>query len=567
MSFQLFYRKNKNEDMFSDLEKSSLKLSNLQNYIPIYNNFFSLNETNFNNINLNNKYLIHSINDIINSNIVDGSITDISGNIKKTNIFLKFSPLLDPVKYMVGKYDLSDNTLFNLPSVVSTTEQCHPKILDKNNSAYIDGFFSYLTSQILHEHNFIHGLDYYGSFLADQAEFSTNVIDDIEYLCESNFFNKHKNVLFTIDDRYQNEILNFSSRKYKKYITIAENTDVSLSSIDDINFDSVFHSIENNDEVTLTDLSNSCIFDFPIIKSVSSKSSSTCSSRSSNTSDEDVSDRSSYDSECSESILSDDDGDDDDEILNAYIKNFPVQVICLEKCENTLDYLMLEGKLSEKEWTSVFMQVIMTLITYQKMFSLTHNDLHTNNIMYVKTEKQFLYYYYNKTYYKVPTYGKIFKIIDFGRSIYKFNGSLMCSDSFHPQGDAATQYNFEPYMDNNKPRLEPNPSFDLCRLACALFDYFVEDLDIIKDAKKCSPITRLVIKWCRDDKGRNVLYKNNGDERYPEFKLYKMISRSVHNHVPHDQLDHYLFKNYITSRKKINRKIKIINIDNLPSYI
>ena len=56
--------------------------------------------------------------------------------------------------------------------------------------------------------------------------------------------------------------------------------------------------------------------------------------------------------------------------------------------------------------------------------------------MFINTEKQFLYYTFNKIHYKVPTYGKIYKIIDFGRAIYKFNGQLMCSDSFHLKGDA-----------------------------------------------------------------------------------------------------------------------------------
>ena len=56
------------------------------------------------------------------------------------------------------------------------------------------------------------------------------------------------------------------------------------------------------------------------------------------------------------------------------------------------------------------------------MFEFTHNDLHTNNIMFNKTEKKFINYYYNGKYYKVPTYGKIYKIIDYGRSIYKFKG-------------------------------------------------------------------------------------------------------------------------------------------------
>ena len=47
--------------------------------------------------------------------------------------------------------------------------------------------------------------------------------------------------------------------------------------------------------------------------------------------------------------------------------------------------------------------------------------------------------------------GSIFKIIDFGRAIYKFKGVTVCSDSFHKNGDAGTQYNFEPYFNNKKP--------------------------------------------------------------------------------------------------------------------
>ena len=63
-----------------------------------------------------------------------------------------------------------------------------------------------------------------------------------------------------------------------------------------------------------------------------------------------------------------------------------------------------------------------------------------------KTEKQYLYYRYNQRHYKVPTHGRIFKIIDFGRAIYKYKGRTICSDSYHKKGDAATQYNFGPYF-------------------------------------------------------------------------------------------------------------------------
>ena len=75
-------------------------------------------------------------------------------------------------------------------------------------------------------------------------------------------------------------------------------------------------------------------------------------------------------------------------------------MICLEKCHDTLDNIMQKDPEFD-EWKSIFMQIIMTLICYQKTFKMTHNDLHTNNIMYVHTDKPFLYYRYNEKYYKV----------------------------------------------------------------------------------------------------------------------------------------------------------------------
>ena len=126
----------------------------------------------------------------------------------------------------------------------------------------------------------------------------------------------------------------------------------------------------------------------------------------------------------------------------------------MEKCENTLDYLILSKDISTDEWYSIFMQIIMILITYQKAFSFTHNDLHTNNVMYNTTTKKYIYYLHNKKYYKVPTFGRLFKIIDFGRSIYKYNDNIFCSDSFKRGNDAASQYNCEPYLNNKLLHLE-----------------------------------------------------------------------------------------------------------------
>jgi hypothetical protein len=286
--------------------------------------------------------------------------------------------------------------------------------------------------------------------------------------------------------------------------------------------------------------------------------------------DEDTNDNDTNDSNNSISEDSEDSQDSDDfeeERIDATINKFPVQIICMEYCENTLDELILSNDLTNDEWYSILMQVIMILITYQKAFHFTHNDLHTNNVMYNHTNKKFIYYCYKSKYYKVPTFGKIFKIIDFGRSIYKVNGKLFCSDSFQNGEDAASQYNTEPYFNEKKPRLEPNFSFDICRLACSIFDYVIDNLDEVKDLKKCDPIKRLICEWCLDDNGVNILYKNNGAERYPDFKLYKMIARAVHYHTPQAQLERKEFNSFQISKKDIPKTSldKLINIDDMPN--
>ena len=194
----------------------------------------------------------------------------------------------------------------------------------------------------------------------------------------------------------------------------------------------------------------------------------------------------------------------------------------MEQLNNTLDSLLVDKiVINDNELTSCFFQVVMTLLTYQKSFDFTHNDLHTNNIMFQKTDKKYVNYRYNEKYYRVPTYGKLYKIIDFGRAIYKFNGKQIISDCFYNKGEADGQYNFSILKKENKKEIQPNKGFDLCRLGCSLYDYFIEDVD--DEIKR--PIVKLISDWTTDDNGKNILYKENGEERYPDFKLYKIITR------------------------------------------
>jgi hypothetical protein len=690
-AFQIHYRKHK---YTPDTIETAL-LYDIQNYIPIYSRFFDINESNYNGIQLNQRYYLqniishptqtnsddcdrdrdraaddersHSLNHL------ETIIADDNGNTTNVPMFVKYSPLLDPIRYLSGKYDTQPgNKTRSLPKYNSTPETCDEKILNTNNSSYADGFFSYLTSRALHDHGIVHGVDYYGSYLCRQREFSTNVFDDIDYLVGCSFFNKYENEIFTIDysqfgddesgsggdlsdinigklmkirhkmkpmigatgaNSYiqENDFPNIKNRIHilenvsenevigvEQYTstapvvvvtedsgciigdTLVEVVDLNVDELADGNLSASQN--ENDAKVVLTPKNQTRDRDDDDGDSDSSQSNSSYTTMSDDgeeghddeddeDDDEDDNDDDREESQTRDGIQTgegstfdseSDSGsyDSDDEQIIVKIKDFPVQAILLEKCVSTLDHIMMTDELTKEEWTSILFQVIMTLIIYQKMFAFTHNDLHTNNVMFIETKEEFLYYLYEGQYYKVPTYGRIFKIIDFGRAIYKFRGELICSDSFHPKGDAATQYNFPPYYNPDKPTVEPNFSFDLCRFACALFDYFIYDLRKVEKLCKSDPIVRLVVKWTMDDKGRNILYKSSGEERYPDFKLYKMISRTVHNHVPSTEIHNPLFDGYKITYKKYKKHAALsakflkagvnthilMNVDTLPIY-
>jgi hypothetical protein len=364
--------------------------------------------------------------------------------------------------------------------------------------------------------------------LGIKRKFKYNIEDEIEHLHNSTFFYENNNKLFTLNKELNND--SSSQRNRQKLVLEDESIPLVFEDLD------CSITIEHKSEITecieIQDLSaNLIVAESDTEDNVVGldSDSSDSSSQSSNT----------------ETVYTDDlestEEDFDTYGLTAEINQFPVQIIALEKCKDTLDSLLVEC-MSAEEITSALMQIIMTLIVYQKKFQFTHNDLHTNNIMYVDTSEEYLYYTHNNVHYKVPTYGRIYKIIDFGRAIYTFEGKRFVSDSFHPDGDAATQYNIEPFLDESKPVLEPNYSFDLCRLACSMLDIIPDD----------TPVYELVEEWCLDDKKRNVLYKKNGEERYPDFKLYKMIARTVHAHTPEAQLTKPIFKAYVTKKANPN---------------
>ena len=430
--------------------------------------------------------------------------------------FKKYITLVDYVKYLIGKYKGEDLSILPSESLVPSTlfqeaiQSCH-------NYAYVDSFFYYLTDR-LHKKGFVHGIQVYDSYICIQKNVEINVADDFEYICDSNYFNDKLNTLFYFKDE------NVFMKKAPTPIQISdEHVEIDMEELS-----------ASEDESEHSDISETTIEESESVDSESTEEMDTDS------------ELSHTDEECdgdSHSIESMEDRID----LLLVVKEIPAQVVTLEKCENTLDDLLERNEIRMEELESAMFQVIAMLFTYQHMYDFTHNDLHTNNIMYIHTDQPFLQYKILGKYYKIPTFGKIYKIIDFGRAIYTVDNKIMCSDSFSDHGMASTQYNFEPFYNPQKPRILPNKSFDLCRLGCSIIDFIIDDLDDLEKFKKV-PIYDMIISWIYDDAGVNVLYKKNGEDRYPDFKLYKMIARIVHKHVPDVQFSHACFEKYVQTK-------------------
>lgn len=561
--FQLNYRKNKNVELFKDIQEK-MGVSKVQNYMPLYQHYFSLNNTNFNSINLNTFKSVNRIDSKLDENTYE---TDAGV------VHVKYAPLYDTYKYMVGKsQDISVNMLPSLDGIPSSINE--RKLYDVNNSSYTDGFFYFLSSILLNKHGFMNAIDFYGSYLCIKKDFKLNIADDAEFLYSSDFFKNNRGKMFNVNSDQEAQYARDFTRNCKKRLELGKTMDNisidSLGIIEDLGEMFVDNGVNGSDETVKEieetelparereDSSNSSNSE-----DSSNSSNSECSSRYSNSSEEDATIWEDVETDSEEEEDEESYGESDDVVIEATINDFPANLIFIEKMDGTLDSLLED--MQKEELTAALFQVVMTLAAYNKAFDFTHNDLHTNNVMYTSTKLKYLYYNLDETYYRVPTYGRIFKIIDFGRSIYRYNGQLCHNDSYALGNDAAGQYNFEPYYIDSKPLLMPNKSFDLCRLACSMYDNFFDFTFEEDDVPDEELLVKLIARWCKDDKGKNVLYKKNGEERYEGFKLYKMIARTVHGCVPREEVKQNVFSEYVV--KNVPVDVSVMDIDAMPCYV
>ena len=170
-------------DIEDILEDFINEFDEAQHYNPLYQCFLATSqgsqESAVWNKNLNTPFSIKEINK-------DGDSYKIYlKNYPSREFFVKYSPLIDPVRFMEGK--VKRCFLPHQTEYISGIS-CY----EKNHVAYVDGFFSYLSTLLLSKYGMVNGLEFYGQFPAVKKDFVFSLEEDLEYLMENNYFNDHK---------------------------------------------------------------------------------------------------------------------------------------------------------------------------------------------------------------------------------------------------------------------------------------------------------------------------------------------------------------------------------------
>ena len=482
------------------LKNGDLEIDYLQSFNPLMNLLkknIKIAKSKWNNYKLD-----YNLIDII-SNEPDnyiGNIIDLNNNIQTKNIFIKCTPILDPISICQKEYS-NYNHHHWIPEINNFKSiRLYNKINDPFNTAYIDSFCSVILSKLTKISP--HFASIYSVYTGIISEYEEDVTEDFNSLRNEKWFCK--------------SILS------GKYIIKKSPIEELRSSI------SKNKNIKRNISGTeLCDLNKFAQkLDHKIIQH--------------------------YEEEYKYTLIH---------------PKIPVQIVFMEKFENTFEFLIknlierveiktkfnyliqIRKNIVIQKLKSWIFQICAALSIANDKYNFVHNDLHVQNIMGAKTNKKFLYYTHNNTIYKIPTYGYIMKIIDFGRSTFTVDNTYYIGDVFSSDGEAGGQYLHPSIKDINL--VNPNPAFDLSRFACS----FIEDLEEnkwpnVNDLEKYD-IGKLINKWTFDDEG-NSLMDIEG------FDLYVSIAKYFRKQTPKLQIKENLFKSYIINNNNQNNENNII---------
>lgn len=502
-----------------------------------------------------------------------GVITIEEKGIQQTHAaYKKIIPLIDPYKWAKNEVRVKKEEIIGdwgfAPGILQQTYR----------KGYIDCLASYLVGNYANVHNSPHFLKYFGAFRALSTRYMYDLKDDFESMRFTKWFwagiedNSLTLEIFHKDEeRYltKDEILEL----FKPDDELLEDDDYDS---DDDEEEDTSENDENSSVSSLTALSiESEAINTPYVGDLnnSAELESVCSFE---TKDEEV-----YnihkDGHCAESVREHYEDDDmvsdasfsDIFTINLVLENMPVLLLFTEKADGTFDDFVenpepLWSLIKTNDeyfplWSAWLFQIIASLCILQKHYNFTHNDLHTNNVVWKKTDKPYLYYKKDSTIWKIPTYGYVFQIIDFGRAIYTVQNKTLISSDFYDEEEACGQYNFGPIYDDSYPQIGPNKSFDLCRFACSfirpIFEenppeknkgkILTQESDGFKVLETLNSLFNLLWSWTATINGDSVFEGSRGEEKYPNFKLYVEIASQAKNAIPENQLHKSIFQEFV----------------------
>lgn len=437
--------------------------------------------------------------------IVDADSIKVKG--RTIPVHRKTTMILSPFKWMRGDYGA-----LGLPLPEDTATD----LRDKVQSPYTAGYVGALASIALSESGCQHFPKVHGVYTALSTSHTVDISDDYEEICERKWFTDNLGKTFELKLRQPEGSPSFShTRSQRPGVQLGD--EVLLDDIQDIEADHMSQPSERGRTA----------------ESAHSESSESSDFVDDESEDKDDDQYEILSCDCSDDSDSDDEGLDDEGCESfawATFKDVPVITTVMEKCEGTFYDLLDEHPDNKEAHAAWVAQIVFALAYAQRAYGFVHNDLHGNNVMYVKTDKEHFYYKHQGTCYKVPTFGVLIKIIDFDRASFSLRLAGMkdprffLSSQFQPDDEAAGQYNVEPFFSQNHPRIVPNPSFDLCRFATSVYwDLFPEG----PDTPTGHPLQSVFAQWMTQQDGSSVFFRKERDrhDRYHGFDLYKAIAR------------------------------------------
>lgn len=429
----------------------------------------------------------------------------------------KTTMILSPFKTMKGEYSAP-----GLPKPIETEKSYSEQMQSPYTAAYVGA----LASTLLSTSECPHFPRVYGTYAALSSNHEINISDDYEDLCDRKWFMDNIGKTFELRLRAANGTGFTHTRGQRAAVQVGDDLELDIEDVEVQHVDEPesFGLVEEYDLPSDSDESYETESDEEDAFEINSCD---CSDF------EDDEEESSIPSE-----------EDDEDFAWATFSNVPVVTTVMESCKGTF-YDLLKTSSDPQHHTAWVAQVVFALAYAQRTFGFIHNDLHGNNVMYVPTSEEFMFYRHHGVTYRVPTYGILIKIIDFDRAAFSVRISGMkeprffLSSQFKTDEEAGGQYNLEPFYTSTFPRIPLNPSFDLARFTASVFwDIFPEG----PAQKSDHPLFELFKHWTTLPDGTSVIFREKGDnhDRFHGFDLYKAITRYLKDSaVPKKELSKF----------------------------